>query len=211
MYSSFLSFFVSTMLLASCTAPTAAQDGPALAVANPAPAEAPVPIDAPPAPAVHPVLGVRVAPESRSAPYNRSAYRYPSSIEQRIINAQGGHFSPYSLRCFTSLRQTDIEHIVATSEAHDSGMAMRSNDEKARFAQDLANLTTAAPGLNRHQKSGKDPAEWMPANNRCWYVGVWVGVKRKYGLTMDQAEVDAILPVYQACASYGVVVPGCAR
>ena len=161
-------------------------------------------------PSAHPVLGVVVAPESRDAPYDRDDYDYPASIEQRIIDNQGGHFSPYTLVCFDDLGQTDIEHVVAAAEAHDSGMGTRSDDEKRTFARDLANLTTASPSVNRFQKSDNDPAEWLPENNRCWYVGVWVEVKRKYSLTMDQAEVDAILPIYQNCASFAIAVPPCA-
>ena len=171
------------------------------------PADTPDPV-APPS--VHPVLGVIVAPESRNVAYSRKDYSYPSSIERRIIARQGGHFSPYSLRCYGDLRDTDIEHIVATSEAHDSGLGTRSDEVKERFAQDLDNLTTAAPRLNRFEKVAKDPAEWLPKYNRCWYVGVWVSVKRKYVLTMDQAEVNAILPMYERFASFNLVIPGCA-
>ena len=155
------------------------------------------------------MLGVIVAPESRDAPYDRDDYDYPASIEQRIIDNQGGHFSPYTLVCFDDLGDTDIEHIVAAAEAHDSGMGTRSEDEKRTFARDLDNLTTASPSVNRFQKSDNDPAEWMPENNRCWYVGVWVDVKRKYGLTMDPAEVEAIVPIYQECTAFNLIVPAC--
>ena len=167
------------------------------------------PIEPDPTPAIHPVLGVVVAPESRNAPYNRDDYYYPASIEQRIIDNQGGHFSPYTLACFDELGETDIEHVVAAAEAHDSGMGTRTDDEKRAFAQDLDNLTTASPSVNRFQKKDNDPAEWMPENNRCWYVGVWVNVKRKYGLTMDQSEADAILPIYQECTAFNLIVPAC--
>ena len=66
---------------------------------------------------------------------------------------------------FQSRSQTDIEHIVPTSEAHDSGLCAEASSVKLQFAQDLDNLTLASPSVNRHQKSDKDFAEWTPAEN----------------------------------------------
>lgn len=159
---------------------------------------------------IHPVLGVRIAAEVDDGSYDRDDYDYPGSIEADIVNQQGGLFSPYSLDCFDSASETDIEHIVATAEAHASGMYAKTEEERGEYARDLDNLTLAAPRLNRHQKSDKDPAEWMPDNNRCWYVGKWVEIKKKYNLTMDQAEADSISAVYQECASFAMESPVCA-
>ena len=64
----------------------------------------------------------------------------------------------------------DIEHIVARSEAHDSGLCGRDGNTKRAFARDLLNLTLASPSVNRHQKVDKDLAQWLPALNQCWYV-----------------------------------------
>ena len=61
-------------------------------------------------------------------------------------------YGPYTGTCFSSTRQSDIEHIVATSEAHDSGLCARDRATRTRFAQDLRNLTLASPQVNRHQK-----------------------------------------------------------
>ena len=158
---------------------------------------------------MHPILGVPVAPEVRHTVYDRSDYSYPASIEQRIVIRQGGVFSPYSMRCFGDLGATDIEHIVANSEAHESGMGSRSREERQRYASDLDNLTLAAPRLNRYEKRAKDPANWLPENNRCWYVGKYLEIKRKYGLSMDQAEADAVLTVYRSCSSFEIKRPSC--
>ena len=76
----------------------------------------------------------------------------------------------YTGRCFASTADTDIEHIVAASEAHDSGLCARDAATKARFARDLRNLTLASPRVNQHEKSGKDAAEWVPDRNRCWFA-----------------------------------------
>ena len=159
---------------------------------------------------LHPVLGVRIAAEVDDGSYDRDEYDYPNSIEADIVNRQGGLYSPYSLNCFDSASETDIEHIVATAEAHASGMYARTEEDRSAYGKDLDNLTLAAPSVNRNQKSDKDPAEWMPDNNRCWYVGKWVEIKKKYNLTMDQAEADSVVAVYQECDSFEMIVPVCA-
>ena len=159
---------------------------------------------------IHPVLGVRIAAEVDDGSYDRDDYDYPGSIEADIVNRQGGLYSPYSLNCFDSATETDIEHIVATAEAHASGMYARAEEDRSAYGKDLDNLTLAAPSVNRNQKSDKDPAEWMPENNRCWYVGKWVEIKKKYNLTMDQAEADSVAAVYQECDSFDMIVPVCA-
>ena len=112
--------------------------------------------------------GLTVGREHRCAPYNRDDYPYSQSVETRIIAGMGGRvYGPYTGRYFASRRETDIEHMVATSEAYDSGLCGADAGTKRRFASDLLNLTLAGPAVNRHQKSGKDAGEWMPRTNRC--------------------------------------------
>ena len=67
--------------------------------------------------------GLAVAPEDRCAPYDRSDYPYPPSVEAKIVASMGGRvYGPYTGRFFLSMKETDIEHVVAVSEAHDSGL-----------------------------------------------------------------------------------------
>ena len=64
--------------------------------------------------------GLEVAPEHRCSPYDRKAdYPYPQSVEQQIVRGLGAVYGPYTGTCFDSTRETDIEHIVAASEAQD--------------------------------------------------------------------------------------------
>ena len=121
-------------------------------------------------------------------PYHAEDYPYPAAVEQRIVWHQEGIFSPYSLRVFKSIKQTDIEHIVPRHVAHLSGLCRASADRKREFATDMENLTLAAPKLNRHQKSDKGPSEWLPRYNQCWYAGRWEAVGAKYGLTYPRNE-----------------------
>ena len=46
---------------------------------------------------------------------SRSDYQ---SLEGRIVASIGKAYGPYTERCFANTGETDIEHIVATSEAH---------------------------------------------------------------------------------------------
>ena len=66
--------------------------------------------------------GVRVEPEFRCAPYDRDEYSYPQSVESQIIAGIGKIYGPYTGQCFATSSETDIEHIVPLSEAHDSGL-----------------------------------------------------------------------------------------
>ena len=144
---------------------------------------------------------IRLARENRCTPYDRDDYYYPQSIELRIIaeNLGGRITSPYTGETFASRSETDIEHIVATSEAHDSGLCAASLALRRQFAQDLLNLTLASPALNRYDKSAKDLAEWLPGQNRCWFVRTVVAVKAKYNLTMDDAEAAVARQVLGEC------------
>ena len=158
----------------------------------------PTPTSAPP-PTFPPI-----APEHRCSPYNSADYSYPQSVEPRIVNQMGGRiYSPYTGSCFASIGETDIEHIVARSEAHDSGLCAASVADRQAFARDLLNLTLASPEVNR-DKWAKDVAEWLPAMNECWYVNQVVKVKLKYGLTMDSAEAQKAQEVLNSCPSFAM-------
>ena len=118
----------------------------------------------------------------------------------------GGIYGPYTGTWFNSIKDTDIEHIVARSEAHDSGLCAADPDTKDEFASDLINLTLASPSVNRHQKSDKDAAEWLPDLNQCWYVDRIIQVRLEYGLTIDRMEADAIDAVLTGCESTDMIL-----
>ena len=67
-----------------------------------------------------------MVPEVRGAPYDSDDYRYSQSLERQAIAAMGGRiYGPDSGRSFARATEPDIEHIVARSEAHDSGRVVR--------------------------------------------------------------------------------------
>ena len=149
--------------------------------------------------------GLVVAPERRCTSYDADDYRYPQSVEDRIIGELGGVYGPYTGRWFASKRETDIEHMVARSEAHDSGLCAADSATRRRFATDLLNLTLAGPRVNRYQKVDRDAAEWLPTQNRCWFAARVIAVRQRYGLTIDRREADALDQVLAGCESTALI------
>ena len=48
---------------------------------------------------------------------------------------------------------------------------------------------------------GKGAGEWVPDQNRCWFAGRVVEVKRAYGLTVDRREAAALEHILRGCES----------
>lgn len=145
--------------------------------------------------------GLQVCDERPRDGYDRDAFGTGySSLEDEIIaalpammKANGQVYTPYSCLAFditaNGTAATDIEHIVALAEAHDSGIA---DARRQDIASDLDNLTIADPTVNRSQKSDRDAAEWTPARHGVWFAQRVIEVKREYGLSVDPAERDAL-------------------
>lgn len=163
--------------------------------------------------------GLRVEDElSTDAPgcdrYVRQDYvsNRAGKLEAEIIAELGGIYSPYTDEWFAKATEMDIEHIVAASEAHRSGMCLEARaDERKSFGRDHLNLTLAGAALNRDRKIDCDAADWLPAANRCWFAARVVKVKHLYGLTVDRHEHDALRSVLEGCASVGMGARGDSR
>lgn len=153
-----------------------------------------------------------VAPESRCSPYDSDDYPYSQSVEAQIVARMGGRiYGPYTGTTFSSTGETDIEHIVAKAEAHDSGLCSASAQTRRTFSNYLLNLTLASPSVNRHQKTAKDFAEWRPALNQCWFADAIIKVKAKYRLTVDSREKAALERTLLSCSSVSMIFSGAAR
>lgn len=148
--------------------------------------------------------GLRVVEENRCSRYDSEDYSYPQAVEMQIVERLGRLYSPYTCETFDSTRETDIEHVVARSEAHDSGLCGADTATRERFARDLRNLTLASPGLNRDEKGAKDAAEWLPERNRCWFALTVVNVRLSYGLTIDRREAAVLERILSGCSSTGI-------
>jgi hypothetical protein len=102
---------------------------------------------------------------------------------------------------FTSVKSAvDIDHVVALSNAWQTGAAYFDKNIRTQIANDPINLLAVDAKLNR-QKGDGDAATWLPPNKsfRCEYVSRQVSVKAKYSLWVTPPEKEAITRVLNQC------------
>ena len=94
----------------------------------------------------------------------------------------------------------DIDHVVALSNAWQTGAAYFDKNKRSQIANDPLNLLAVDSKLNR-QKGDGDAATWLPPSKafRCEYVARQVAVKAKYGLWVTQPEKVAIDKILTTC------------
>lgn len=113
---------------------------------------------------------------------------------------------PYTAKQISFLRgaqtsdDVQIDHVVALSNAWQTGAQQLSYEERVRFANDPMNLL-AVDGPTNENKSDGDAATWLPPNKefRCAYVRRQVTVKKTYRLWVTPPERDAISRVLSTC------------
>lgn len=97
----------------------------------------------------------------------------------------------------------DIDHVVALSEAWDSGAWRWNAGRRARFANDLGYswaLVAVTAGSNR-SKGDDDPAQWRPDEGRCRFAKAWIGVKFRWRLAVDTRERAALQQLLRGCSA----------
>ncbi|NCU38127.1 HNH endonuclease [Candidatus Saccharibacteria bacterium] len=96
--------------------------------------------------------------------------------------------------------EVQIDHVVALSNAWQTGAAYWTYEKRVKFANDPLELL-AVDGDANQAKSDGDAATWLPSNKpfRCQYVARQVAVKHTYGLWVTKAEYDAIQRILQTC------------
>jgi hypothetical protein len=113
---------------------------------------------------------------------------------------------PYTNRdiAFTKAQATgvQIDHVVALSDAWQTGAQQWDPAKRERFANDPLNLL-AVDGPTNEAKGDGDTATWLPPNKqfRCDYVARQVAVKAAYGLWVTPAEHDAMYHVFSNCSA----------
>lgn len=114
--------------------------------------------------------------------------------------SHGSWLDPYTGQRFDKASDLDIDHIVPLAWAHGHGASGWTRAQKRAFANDMDNLLAVDAGANR-EKGAKGPDDWMPAlaTFRCKYVISFVGLTRKYGLTIYPVELNAISLIIDKC------------
>ncbi len=113
---------------------------------------------------------------------------------------------PYTGKIITFVRGestsalVQIDHVVALSNAWQTGAQQLSPNQRVALANDPLELL-AVDGSANQQKSDGDAATWLPPNKpfRCQYVARQIAVKIKYQLWMTIAEKQAIQTVLEWC------------
>lgn len=130
--------------------------------------------------------------EHRDAP--NGVFKSASSTSRAI---GGSYVDPYSGKKLTlGPNATNIDHVVALSEAQQSGASDWSQAKRVQLANDLDNLVLSSPSENK-SKSDLDAAEWKPSYKvaECNLAVTQIKVKAKYGLSVDGAEKAALQSV----------------
>ena len=94
----------------------------------------------------------------------------------------------------------DIDHVVALSNAWQTGAFQFTSEIRLQFANDPLNLLAVSASLNR-QKGDGDAATWLPPTKsyRCQYVARQIAVKKKYGLWITKPEKVAMSTLFAKC------------
>ncbi|MEE6267576.1 HNH endonuclease family protein [Streptomyces diastatochromogenes] len=105
-----------------------------------------------------------------------------------------------SLRYQRGRSTVDIDHVVALSDAWQTGARQWAGRKRVALANDPLNLIAVEASANRSKSDG-DAGDWLPsyAGYRCTYVARQVAVKKKYGLWVTRAEKDAMARVLNSC------------
>ena len=102
----------------------------------------------------------------------------------------------------------DIDHIVALSEAWDSGASEWNAYDRDIFADYRLNLVAVSSSSNR-SKGGRDAGEWLPPDplGKCFLAIRVIQVKSNWELSIDQGEYDVLRNLLSDCGSEIPQVP----
>ncbi|CAN2210612.1 Domain of unknown function DUF1524 [Candidatus Nanopelagicaceae bacterium] len=103
--------------------------------------------------------------------------------------------------------EVQIDHVVALSNAWQTGAFKLSAEQRKALANDPMNLFAVKGRLNS-QKGDGDAATWLPPlkNFRCAYVSQQIAVKAKYSLWVVAPEKAAMLTILAKCPAQKVPV-----
>ena len=121
----------------------------------------------------------------------------------------GTLIDPYSgeqisfLRGVATSSDVQIDHVVALSNAWQTGAFKLTYEKRLAFANDPMNLLAVKGRLNS-QKGDGDAATWLPPqkNIRCAYVAQQIVVKAKYGLWVTPPEKAAMVSLLAKCPGF---------
>ena len=107
----------------------------------------------------------------------------------------------------TSSMEVQIDHVVALSNAWQTGAFKLTAEQRKALSNDPLNLFAVKGRLNS-QKGDGDAATWLPPlkSFRCSYVAQQIAVKAKYSLWVRAPEKAAIVSILAKCPTQKVPV-----
>ena len=106
-----------------------------------------------------------------------------------------------------SSMEVQIDHVVALSNAWQTGAFKLTADQRKALSNDPLNLFAVKGRLNS-QKGDGDAATWLPPlkSFRCNYVAQQIAVKAKYSLWVTAPEKAAMVSILAKCPTQKVPV-----
>jgi hypothetical protein len=114
----------------------------------------------------------------------------------------GSWLSPYDGATWTQPSDVDIDHVVPLADAWRTGASGWTQDQRQAYANDLSDPQLIAVTDNVNQAKGdKSPDQWKPPSTGYWctYASMWVAVKHKFNLTVNDAEKSALTDMLGKC------------
>lgn len=128
----------------------------------------------------------------------------PPDVDARCTAIVGGVWhSHFDKRDYTTARSIDVTQLVPLAESWDSGANQWSAEERQAYANEMEDPRTliAVAATEVRARGDKDPAEWEPWDDSadCRYLAEWAAVKSRWGMSVDQAELDALIIMVAEC------------
>ncbi|WP_420848815.1 HNH endonuclease family protein [Prauserella marina] len=114
----------------------------------------------------------------------------------------GSWHSPYDDETWTEPSDVDIDHVVPLANAYRTGADEWTTAQREQFANDLTDAQLIAVTDNVNQEKGdQSPEAWKPPAESYWctYASMWISVKHKWELTVNDAEKVALTEMLETC------------
>lgn len=104
-------------------------------------------------------------------------------------------------------REVQVDHVVALSNAWQTGAQQLGEQQREDLANDPLNLLAVQGGANA-QKGDGDAATWLPRKAfRCDYAARQIAVKQRYDLWVTAPERDALARILGSCPDQPLPTP----
>ena len=134
--------------------------------------------------------------DTREEVLKRDSISKPQVDPYRCYVVAGDWYSKYDGKNLSDRGDVDIDHVVALKEAWDSGAWSWNESQRKAYANDMTDSRTLIAVTDRvnRSKGEKDPSNWMPPMKSYWciFLGDWISVKARWGLSMDQSEYGRV-------------------